>query len=156
MDWLSNLKAHIDCLKREIILIGSKRERMVHSRKHSKGGVRLIMSMKVQKLLKGDCEGFLCAVLETKAPESFLKDIPVVQEFTDVFPKEIPCMPPPREVKFCINHVYGATPTSKVPYRMAPGNAQEAEDPTREVVERIHKTKYVLMRGSRTLCKEEG
>ena len=38
-------------------------------------------------------------------PQVSLRDIPVVQEFSDVFPEEIPGMPPPREVEFCIDHI---------------------------------------------------
>ncbi|XP_073137082.1 uncharacterized protein [Henckelia pumila] len=49
-----------------------------------------------------------------------LEEIPVVQEFPDVFPEEIPGVIPDREVKFEINLVPGAAPISKSPYRMAP------------------------------------
>jgi len=58
-------------------------------------------------------------VLETEAPKLSLKDIPIFQEFPDVFAEEIPRMRPPREVDFCINLVLEATPISKAPYRMA-------------------------------------
>jgi len=39
-----------------------------------------------------------------------LKDILVVQEFHELFPKRIPGMLPPKEVKFCIDLISGATP----------------------------------------------
>jgi len=45
--------------------------------------------------------------------------IPVVQEFHDVFPKEIPSMPSPREAEFFIDFIPGAALISKAPYRMA-------------------------------------
>ena len=44
----------------------------------------------------------MCNVVETKAPDTSLQDIPVIQEFPDIFSKEIPAMLPPREVEFCI------------------------------------------------------
>ena len=47
-------------------------------------------------------------------------DIPVVRDFTDVFPEKLPGLPPEREVDFEINLVPDAEPISKAPYRMAP------------------------------------
>ena len=46
--------------------------------------------------------------------------IPVVKEFEDVFPEEVPGLPPRREVEFSIDLVPGAGPVSIAPYRMAP------------------------------------
>ena len=42
----------------------------------------------------------------------------VLQEFRDVFPDEIPGLPPKRDIDFTIELVPGATPVSKTPYRM--------------------------------------
>jgi len=119
MDWLSKHHAHIHRLKQKITLTGPKGERVVHRGKPLEGGVRLITTIKVQKLLNQCCEVFLCNVLETKAPESSLKYISIVQEFLDVFLKEIPSTHAPKEVEFCIDLMPGATPISKAPYRMA-------------------------------------
>ena len=43
----------------------------------------------------------------------------MLQEFKDVFPNEIPGLPPKREIDFTIELVPGATPVSKTPYRMS-------------------------------------
>ena len=53
-----------------------------------KGGVRLISAIKAQKLLNRGCKGFLCNMLETEAPESSLKDIPIVQGFPMCFQRK--------------------------------------------------------------------
>ena len=58
------------------------------------------------------------ASLQTKE----IKDIPVVRDFPDVFPGELPGMPPDREIEFTINLIPGTAPISKRPYRM---NAEE-------------------------------
>jgi len=44
----------------------------------------------------------------------------VVQEFEDVFPDEVPGLPPNREVEFSIDLVPGTGPVTMAPYRMAP------------------------------------
>ena len=51
--------------------------------------------------------------------------IPVVQDFVDVFPEEVPGLPPSREVEFSIDLVLGTSPISMAPYRMAPAELVE-------------------------------
>ena len=48
-----------------------------------------------------------------------IKDIPVFREFLDVFPKDLPGIPPVREVEFFIHLKPGTRPLSRALYRMA-------------------------------------
>jgi hypothetical protein len=57
------------------------------------------------------------------ATESIL----VVEEFMDVFPEELPEMPPEREVEFYIDLIPGTAPIAKRPYRMAPTELAELQ-----------------------------
>jgi len=54
-----------------------------------------------------------------------LADIPVVCEYPDVFPEELPGMPPDREVEFVIELKPGTVPISRQPYRMPPNELKE-------------------------------
>ncbi|GKC64752.1 putative reverse transcriptase domain-containing protein [Tanacetum coccineum] len=54
-----------------------------------------------------------------------LDNIPVVLEFSDVFPEELPGIPPDRQVEFHIDLIPGSTPVAKSPYRLAPSEMQE-------------------------------
>ena len=54
-----------------------------------------------------------------------LEDIPVVCEYPDVFPEELPGMPPDREVEFIIELMPRTAPISKQPYRMPPNELKE-------------------------------
>jgi hypothetical protein len=47
-----------------------------------------------------------------------IEDILVVNEFQDVFPKELPGMPPDREIEFTIDLIPGTTPIVQPPYKM--------------------------------------
>ncbi|KAK1648343.1 hypothetical protein QYE76_066148 [Lolium multiflorum] len=49
-----------------------------------------------------------------------IEDIPVVNEFQDVFPKELPGMPPDREIEFTIDLIPGTAPIAQPPYKMGP------------------------------------
>ncbi|GKC24687.1 hypothetical protein Tco_1026837 [Tanacetum coccineum] len=59
-------------------------------------------------------------VMEKKSDEKRLEAIPVVQEFLKVFLKDLPGLPPVRQVEFQINLIPGATPVARAPYRLAP------------------------------------
>jgi hypothetical protein len=49
-----------------------------------------------------------------------VKDIPVVCEYPDVFPDDLPGKPPDRDIEFIIELQPGTAPISKRPYRMPP------------------------------------
>jgi hypothetical protein len=48
-----------------------------------------------------------------------IEDVPVVREYPDVFPEELPAMPPDRDIEFVIDLIPGTSPIAKRPYRMA-------------------------------------
>jgi hypothetical protein len=54
-----------------------------------------------------------------------LKDIPIVCEYLDVFPDNLPRMPPDRDIEFVIELQSGTAPISKRPYRMPPNELAE-------------------------------
>jgi hypothetical protein len=60
--------------------------------------------------------------------EARLEDILVVNEFKDVFPKELPGMPPDREIEFTIDLILGTTPIAQAPYKMGPKELVELKD----------------------------
>lgn len=54
-----------------------------------------------------------------------IEEIPVVNEFRDVFPEDLPGLPPDREIELAIDLEPGTGPISKAPYRMAPIEMKE-------------------------------
>jgi hypothetical protein len=54
-----------------------------------------------------------------------LEDIPVACEFPDVFPENLPGMPPDRDVEFVIELQPGMAPISRRPYKMTPKELAE-------------------------------
>ncbi|GJY58656.1 reverse transcriptase domain-containing protein [Tanacetum coccineum] len=67
-------------------------------------------------------------VMEKKSDERRLEDIPVVRDFPKVFPKDLPGLPPVRQVEFQIYLMPGAAPVARAPYRLAPSEMQELSD----------------------------
>jgi hypothetical protein len=54
-----------------------------------------------------------------------IEDTPIVREFQDVFPKELPRMPPDREIEFTIDLIPGTSPIAQAPYKMGPKELEE-------------------------------
>jgi hypothetical protein len=62
--------------------------------------------------------------------------VPVDNEFPDVFPEELPGMPPDRDIEFVIELKPGTTPIYKTPYRMATAELAELKEHIRELLEK--------------------
>ncbi|GJS92621.1 putative reverse transcriptase domain-containing protein [Tanacetum coccineum] len=75
-------------------------------------------------------------VMEKKVDEKRLEDIPVVREFLEVFPEDLPGLPPVRQVEFEIDLIPGATPVARAPYRLYPLEMQELSIQLQELADR--------------------
>ncbi|GJS36123.1 putative nucleotidyltransferase, ribonuclease H [Tanacetum coccineum] len=75
-------------------------------------------------------------IMEKKSDEKKLEDIPVVKEFPDVFPEDLPGLPPVRQVEFQIDLIPGAAPVARTPYRLAPSEMQELSNQLQELTDR--------------------
>jgi hypothetical protein len=71
-------------------------------------------------------------VYEAIIPE--VKDIPVVCEFPDVFPEDLPGFPPERDVEFVIELKPGTAPISRRSYRMPPNELAELKIQLQDLV----------------------
>ena len=65
-----------------------------------------------------------------------MHEIAVVRDFPDVFPEELPGMPPDRNVEFVIELVPGTAPISKRPYRMPTEELTELKKQLDELLEK--------------------
>ena len=80
----------------------------------------VISAMQARRFIRKGYEAFLALILDSKRGQVELEKIPVVREFLDVFPEELPGIPLEREVDLAIEIVPGTVPMSRAPYRMAP------------------------------------
>ena len=75
-------------------------------------------------------------VRNVEADKGTVDRVPVVCEFPDVFPEELPGLPPDREIEFCIDVVPGTDPISMPPYRMAPAELKELNEQLKELLDK--------------------
>ncbi|GJT52230.1 putative reverse transcriptase domain-containing protein [Tanacetum coccineum] len=91
-------------------------------------------------IIRGDnCDGrtqVTSKKAEDKSEEKLLEDVPIIREFLEVFPEDLPGLPPARQVEFQIDLVPGAAPVARAPYRLAPAEMQELYTQLQELSDR--------------------
>ena len=125
MDWLASHHATVDYFKKEVVFNKPGEIEMKFYGERRVLPSCVISAIDARRLLRKGCSAYLAYVIDTEVRELRLEDIPVVQEFPDVFPDELPGMPPHREIEFSIDLVPGTAPISIAPYRMAPAELKE-------------------------------
>nr|GFB83284.1 putative reverse transcriptase domain-containing protein [Tanacetum cinerariifolium] len=71
--------------------------------------------------------------VEDKSEEKRLEDVPIVRDFLEVFPEDLPGLPPIRPVEFQIDLVPGTAPVARAPYRLAPSEIKELAEQLKEL-----------------------
>ncbi|KAE8701895.1 Rac-like GTP-binding protein ARAC3 [Hibiscus syriacus] len=136
MDWLYRYYADVDCrLKRVTLRSSDGIEVIVFSERYNPL-TNVISVMTAKKLLPQGCQGFIANVLDVRTKEKGIEEIPIVREFLNVFPAELPGLPPDREVEFQIEIIPGTAPIAMAPYRMAPKELQELKIQLKELLEK--------------------
>jgi hypothetical protein len=117
MSWLRKAKAVIACGRGTVELTTTKGERFQVNIAVTSSSMRAMFFM----------------------PEEFVGDnIRVVRDFSDVFPEELPGMPPDTEVEFVIDPLPRTAPTFKRPYMMSIEELKELKKQLTELQEVVY------------------
>ncbi|GJR47091.1 putative reverse transcriptase domain-containing protein [Tanacetum coccineum] len=76
----------------------------------------------------------LCGEKKVRIP--LKEDVPVIRDFPEVFPEDLPGLLPPRQVEFRIDLIPGAAPVARTPYRLAPSEMKELSKQLQELLEK--------------------
>jgi hypothetical protein len=107
----------VDCFAKRVLCVDDKGRLVEIQGVWRKVSLCFISTMKVKRCMRQGCRLYVMeAVSERKGP--FLDQYPVFSEFKDVFPNELPGLPPERELDFIIELKPGAEPISKTSYQM--------------------------------------
>ena len=99
MDWLTNYESQIDCKRKKVVLMSSDKEPVIFQ--GQKQVKKFLSIAKAKKLLRQGCEAYLAHVVDARKEIPKIEDIPIVRDFPDVFPDDLPGLPPNREIEFC-------------------------------------------------------
>ncbi|GJR40426.1 putative reverse transcriptase domain-containing protein, partial [Tanacetum coccineum] len=99
--------------------------------------LHIISYTKTQEYMLKGCPVFLANVntkeTEDKSEKKRLEDVPIIRDFPDVFPEDLPGLPPTRQVEFQIDLIPGAAPVARAPYRLAPSEMKEISEQLKEL-----------------------
>ncbi|GJV85057.1 putative reverse transcriptase domain-containing protein [Tanacetum coccineum] len=135
MDWLVKHDAVIVCGEKVICIPYGNKTLTVKSDK-GMSRLKVLSCIKARKYIERGCHLFLAHVTEKKPKEKRLEDVPVIRDFPEVFPDDLPRLPPPRKVEFRIDLVPKAAPIAHAPYRLAPSEMRELLEQLRELLEK--------------------
>ncbi|GKB41614.1 putative reverse transcriptase domain-containing protein [Tanacetum coccineum] len=111
MDWLVRNDAVIVCGKKEVY-VPYKNKMLVVKGDRGASQLKVISCIKARKYIKRGCHLFLAQVTEKELTGKRVEDVPVICDFPEVFPDDLPGLPPHRQVEFKIDLVPGATPVA--------------------------------------------
>ena len=134
MDWLGQNQAGIYCSQGIVSFVSSQGDKVEvkgRSRKNS------LWVVKPSKLIKGLGKGLSIYVLKLNKLEPIEgRDKPDwLNEYQDIFPKELTDLPPKRELVHEIELILGAQPIARTPYKMSPFKALKLKNQLTQLLE---------------------
>jgi hypothetical protein len=119
MSWLTKYQAGLSCDKRTVKMVSLSGEDVL-----------------VELVLSGPRKGSCHQITAHSEAVNLLEAIKVVSEFSNVFPEDLPGMPPERKVEFAIELIPGTAPISKRPYRVTRPELVELKKQIDELLEK--------------------
>ncbi|KAK4395955.1 Transposon Ty3-G Gag-Pol polyprotein [Sesamum angolense] len=136
VDWLYCDHALVDCQTKEVAVEVSGQMKTIIMGERKVIPNCLIYDVTAFNLIKEGCEAYLASVHDVTKVSPGVSDVPVVREFPDVFPEELPGLPPHRKVDSEIETIPGTAPTSVTQYRMAPLELKELKKQLEELLDK--------------------
>ena len=119
MDWLEKHKVILNCFEKPFTYLNEKEETVIVKGIPRQVSVRQIYALQMKRSVRKGCKVFVVHIIDNENNQDIkLEDIPIIRDFTDVFPIEVSGLPPKRELELSIELVPGMVLVSKAPYRM--------------------------------------
>ncbi|GKF25132.1 putative reverse transcriptase domain-containing protein [Tanacetum coccineum] len=135
MDWLFKHDALIVCGKKEVHI--PVKGRMLEVRGNcDESRLKVVSYIKARKYIERGCHLFVAHVTEKEPKEKRLEGVPIIRNFLEVFPDDLPGLPPPRQVEFRFELVPAAAPVACAPYRLASSELKEFSDQLKKLSEK--------------------
>ena len=137
MDWLSPNGAVIDCELQLVRVRTPSGGELVIQGERPQRGPAFCSAARARRYFQQGCAGYIAYVLDAREKGKVaVDDVPVVRDYPDVFPEDLPGIPPERQVEFRIDLIPGAAPIAKAPYRLAPPEMQELSTQLQEMLDK--------------------
>ncbi|XP_069147076.1 uncharacterized protein [Solanum lycopersicum] len=134
MTWLSPNFAIFDCNAKTVTLAKPGTDPLVWEGDYTSTPVRIISFHRAKRTVSKGCLSFLAHIRDDTTQVPSIESVSVVREFLDVFPADLPGMPPDRDIDFCIDLEPGTRPISIPPYRISPAELRELKVQLQELL----------------------
>ncbi|KAJ0932532.1 putative nucleotidyltransferase, Ribonuclease H [Helianthus annuus] len=124
MDWLARHHVEINC-ETKVMVIQAPSGKQLSIQGERNVETKLCTLVQAYKYVLNGSRAYLAYVGDARQTLPKLEDVEVVNKFPDIFPEELPGLPPEREIEFRIELNPGAKPVAKAPYRLAPTEMRE-------------------------------
>ncbi|GJQ98201.1 putative reverse transcriptase domain-containing protein [Tanacetum coccineum] len=140
MDWLRRCHAVIVC-DEKLIQVPYGNETLTfygnESSNERESQLAVISYSKAQEYMAKGYQVFVAQISakkeEDKSEGKQIKDVPIVRDFPEVFPEDLPGLPPARPVEFQTDLIPGAAPVARALYRLAPSEMKELSEQLQEL-----------------------
>ena len=136
MTWLSPYYVVLNCNTISMTLKILGKENLECERVYKPKQANIISSIRVSKLVEQGCLAYLAHIRDGEVEFPSIESIPVVSEFTEVFPTNLPEMPLDRDIDFCIDLEPATRFISILPYRMASTELRELKAQIQELFDK--------------------
>lgn len=140
MDWLEEHTVLLNCFEKTFTCIDKNGETVMVKGIPRKVSVRNISALQMKRSVRKGCQVADVHVIDdeksSKEDKHNLVDMPVLKDFVDVFPEEIPGLSLKRELNFTIELVPGTVLVSKAPYRMNILELNELKTQLKELIDK--------------------
>jgi hypothetical protein len=135
LDWLESHEAILNCKMKWLSIVDDEGKGRVIVGRNQGVSLRFVSSLQLRKSMRKGCKLYAVLALNEKGVVEGLEHLPVVKEFVDVCPEELPGMPPERELEFTIDLKPRTEPIARTPYRMSTPELQELKMQLKELLD---------------------
>ena len=136
MDLLFHHQVVVDCRMKRLTLRTPSGEEVTFIDERLNHLSNVISTATAKTMVWKGCESYLVYVVDTEKAKPSTSDIPIICDNPDVFPEELPGLPPWKKIEFTIDVIPGVAPASITPYRMALVELKELKLRLQELLEK--------------------
>ncbi|KAJ0429009.1 putative nucleotidyltransferase, Ribonuclease H [Helianthus annuus] len=139
MDFLRENHAEVMCFDKMIQFSLANGDLLCVYGETASKGLKIMSCVQASMYLRKEYRAFLANIIvaeKEKKRKTKIREVPVVREFLQVFPDNLPGLPPNRDIDFRIDLIPGANLVAKAPYRLAPSEMRELLNQLQELLEK--------------------
>ncbi|XP_070057602.1 uncharacterized protein [Nicotiana tomentosiformis] len=97
---------------------------------------RVVSFLKARRMVEKWCDAYLAYVRDVSTDTLIIESVPVMRDYSDIFPADLPDMPPDRDINFGIDLLPSTQPISITPYHIAPAELKELKEQLQELLDK--------------------